>query len=147
MHAMRVRVGTFVRRDRRFAAAHVIVIVALLGRAQAAQELLEVFEQQLLGLVYFDRRGGMPREHRYFAVLDFARREMGIDLVGQVDELDRLEGADLYQRFGEHNGPARKRSDAQTECLWRIWLMHHTTYSTHSEDSRTEYQCSVAGGP
>ena len=60
--------------------------------------------RSLLRFVDLDRGRGMPRENRHCAVADVLAPEMLVDVVGEIDELDRLKGSNIEQNVGDSNG-------------------------------------------
>jgi hypothetical protein len=104
MHQMRMTIGPLVDRDRRFAAAHVVVVVGMSGRAQAAEKVFEILEQELLRFVDSDRGRGVARKNRHHALADIRVLEVFVDVIGQVDKLDRLAGSNTEQNVGHGHG-------------------------------------------
>src|ERR671911_183720 len=93
---MRVAVGALVVVHVVGTNAEVVVLIVRVGGRQAAQKGDQVLEQQRLGFLDSDGGGRMARDDGDDAIPYTAVADAGSDIIGDVQELDRL-GRLLHQ--------------------------------------------------
>ena len=95
LQAVRMAVGSLVGVHVLGADTEVVMGVGRIGWGQGSQEAAQIVQQQRLGLLNADRRGGVAHEHVDEAVAHVrVAREVGHAL-GDVDELDRRVSVEL----------------------------------------------------